>query len=211
MGTGIRDYLRAFNTDWLTLMSSIPSVPLSVAALFVHPTTLRLLFGTMAVFCFVFASYRVWRIEREKNLEPGPDVVLDYSHGDNGLTVRNLDGGIAYRVRVEEVHAGTLTARFPEEAHYIKEKDSWTFFPTLSRNNAGFSPMLQSDFKQVITEVENQAQSLQQAIDPEPIQIVVSYADNRERRFTSEWEIKARPVFNEAIVRFKGRKRMLAN
>jgi hypothetical protein len=59
------DFLRAFGDDWLASMSGPASVPFAIAAVFVsgwaRPSLLFL-----AATCIVFASFRVWKKQREE-------------------------------------------------------------------------------------------------------------------------------------------------
>jgi hypothetical protein len=57
-------YLRAFFSDWLTIMSGPLSVPLTALALFTPQRAYKILFGTFAVLCWIYGSFRVWREER---------------------------------------------------------------------------------------------------------------------------------------------------
>jgi len=57
-------YLKAFFSDWLTIMSGPFSVLLTVVALWSTQRIYKILFGIFAVICAIFGSYRVWRKER---------------------------------------------------------------------------------------------------------------------------------------------------
>src|SRR5690349_5925072 len=63
--TRFRIYLKAFFGDTLTGMSGPLSVPFALAALFVSSHGQKVLYGCLAALCALFASYRVWRNERE--------------------------------------------------------------------------------------------------------------------------------------------------
>lgn len=60
----LKQFLKALSSDWLILMSSAPTVPLAVLALYVSSPLYRLLYGVLAVICAGFACFRVWREER---------------------------------------------------------------------------------------------------------------------------------------------------
>jgi hypothetical protein len=63
-----QEYLRAFTARWFVLMSGPVSVPFTAAALYVENTTAKALLTIMAITCFAFSSYWIWRIEREARL-----------------------------------------------------------------------------------------------------------------------------------------------
>ena len=63
--TRFRTYLRAFFKDMLTGMSGPLSVPFAALAIWVSSRTQKVLWGCLAAVCAMFASYRVWRYERE--------------------------------------------------------------------------------------------------------------------------------------------------
>jgi hypothetical protein len=60
----VKQFLKAWVSDWLTLMSGAPTVPLALLALYVSSKPYRLLYGTLALFCAAFTSYRIWFKER---------------------------------------------------------------------------------------------------------------------------------------------------
>src|SRR6266446_10708466 len=62
----VLSFLHAFTVRGLTFMSGVVSVPLALAALFVPIPVLRILFGGLALAAGCFASYGVWRTEREE-------------------------------------------------------------------------------------------------------------------------------------------------
>lgn len=60
-------YLGALWSDWLTRMCGALSVPFAAIAVMLRGPS-RILWGVLAVAAFVFASYRVWREERNIRL-----------------------------------------------------------------------------------------------------------------------------------------------
>lgn len=61
----VRNFFKAWFSDWLALMSGAPTVPLAVLALYVSSTPFRILYGSLAVACAVLTSYRIWLKERK--------------------------------------------------------------------------------------------------------------------------------------------------
>jgi hypothetical protein len=59
------NFLRAFTTDVLTLMSGPLAVPFAIAATFVSGWS-RALLLILAAACIVFASFRVWKKQQEE-------------------------------------------------------------------------------------------------------------------------------------------------
>lgn len=66
-------YLRALWSDWLTRMCGALSVPFAAVAVMLRGPS-RILWGVLAVAAFVFASYRVWREERNIRLKETGDL-----------------------------------------------------------------------------------------------------------------------------------------
>jgi hypothetical protein len=63
---GFKSFLRAFCRDWFTGMSGALSVPLMIWATFVDEWWAQIGLALTAVACGVWASYSVWRVQREK-------------------------------------------------------------------------------------------------------------------------------------------------
>jgi hypothetical protein len=57
-------FLRAFWGDWATTMSGGASVPFTLIAVFVPNARVKILLALLAICCFGWSSYRVWRTER---------------------------------------------------------------------------------------------------------------------------------------------------
>lgn len=74
--SGIGDYFRAFSARWFILMSGPLSVPAALAAAWFENTTARILLALTAAACFVFSSYWVWKIEREKRLAAEAQIAV---------------------------------------------------------------------------------------------------------------------------------------
>jgi len=62
--TRLTTYIRAFFSDWGTLMVGPASVPFTALALWSTQRTNQLLWGSFAIVCGFYGSYRVWRKER---------------------------------------------------------------------------------------------------------------------------------------------------
>lgn len=67
--TSFRAFIRALGGQWFTAMSGPLSVPFAFLALLVGSTGLKIVFGVLAITCAVFASYWVWRTERQRGNE----------------------------------------------------------------------------------------------------------------------------------------------
>src|ERR1700739_2834058 len=59
------NFLRAFTTDWLTLMSGPLAVPFAIVATFASGWSRDLLL-LLAAACIIFASFRVWERQQEE-------------------------------------------------------------------------------------------------------------------------------------------------
>jgi hypothetical protein len=68
----IKGFLKAFGANWVTKMSGPPTVPFTLAALFVPQAWLRTLFAVLAIVCAFVSSYAVWAAER-KNAKESAD------------------------------------------------------------------------------------------------------------------------------------------
>jgi hypothetical protein len=81
-------------------MSGPVSVPAAIAAAPVPNTVAALLLAGTAIFCFIFSSYWVWRIEREKREE-----------AENQLATANDFALTKYNVRVADNPAAVALFR----------------------------------------------------------------------------------------------------
>ncbi len=80
----IREYLRAFWSDWVGLMSGATSVVLAVTdAIAATPFWV---FWLASAFCFIGASFRIWLNERKK-VEA---LQQQLGHSDMAVTIRKL-------------------------------------------------------------------------------------------------------------------------
>src|ERR1700730_769797 len=69
MDSSIISYIRAFGVRWFVTMSGPLSVPLAVIAYFVQNDAAKIILFTTALLCAVFASYWVWKVEREARID----------------------------------------------------------------------------------------------------------------------------------------------
>src|ERR1700731_3348466 len=69
MDSGIVSYIRAFGVRWFVTMSGPLSVPLAVIAYFVQNDAAKIILFTTALLCGIFASYWVWKVEREARID----------------------------------------------------------------------------------------------------------------------------------------------
>ena len=74
MDSSIVSYIRAFGVRWFVTMSGPLSVPLAVIAYFVQNDAAKIILFTTALLCAVFASYWVWKVEREARIEADSKV-----------------------------------------------------------------------------------------------------------------------------------------
>jgi hypothetical protein len=58
---GLMTYLRAFFSDWLTIMCGPASVPFTALAIWSTQRTTKVIWFGFAIACGIFGSYRVWR------------------------------------------------------------------------------------------------------------------------------------------------------
>jgi hypothetical protein len=63
------NFLRAFTVRWFVTMSGPLSVPLVVLAFWVESKTAKIGLGVTAIIWAIFASYWVWRVERQRAVE----------------------------------------------------------------------------------------------------------------------------------------------
>jgi hypothetical protein len=80
------NFVRAFGSRWFTAMSGPLSVPLAVAAVFVPNDIAKLLLALTAIACAIFASYWVWRRERQQAIvseqQLAPKIVLHFEEAE---------------------------------------------------------------------------------------------------------------------------------
>lgn len=65
----LKEFLWAFNGQWLTRMSGPFTVPFTLLALFVPSSRLKLLFAVMAIACAAVSSFGVWAVEHRARLK----------------------------------------------------------------------------------------------------------------------------------------------
>ena len=92
---GLRSYASAMLAHWSTAMSGPLSVPLAIAAFYVQDQTAKVLLGLTAFACLWAASYRVWKVERDKVIALSPSLTIRVHDGpayESGT--RDADGGM---------------------------------------------------------------------------------------------------------------------
>jgi len=60
----IKEFLKAWWSDWLTRMSGPLTVPFAILALYVSSQSFRVLYAVLAIVCAIYTSYRIWLTER---------------------------------------------------------------------------------------------------------------------------------------------------
>jgi len=65
MDSSVISYLRAFGIRWFVAMSGPLSVPLAVLAYYIQNDTAKIVLFATAIFCAIFSSYWIWKVERE--------------------------------------------------------------------------------------------------------------------------------------------------
>jgi len=107
-------YLRAFGVRWFVAMSGPLSVPLAISGFFIQNEVAKLgLFATSLV-CAIFASYWIWKVEREARIKAeteinkrsdsksirlslteffkqGRDLMYRCNYGDNNTTAEEVN------------------------------------------------------------------------------------------------------------------------
>jgi hypothetical protein len=64
-----KNFIRAFGVRWFVAMSGPLSAPLAALAFWVESKTPKIGFGITAIVCAIFASYWIWRVERQRVLD----------------------------------------------------------------------------------------------------------------------------------------------
>lgn len=105
----IREFVRAFGTNWFAVMSGGPSVPFAIWALFVQNETARVGLWLTAAGCIVLSAFFVWRAERKE--------VVD-------LRMR-VDIVAATREQTAAIREQTAETRAAREARHVPTL-SWT-------------------------------------------------------------------------------------
>jgi hypothetical protein len=104
----IRDYLRAYVKDWISLMSGAASVAFTFWAIFTDPNNVNLRKGLWIVtaLCFIIGSYRVWskehseahRLEGETEKEIN-QIVREFTEIKTSILMSRLDEVIAAELK----------------------------------------------------------------------------------------------------------------
>jgi hypothetical protein len=93
------NFCLAFFVEWGAAMSGILSVPLSISTFFVPSDRGKLALGLTALACFIFASYRVWRVQRlkvtllEAELEASPLRIREIAAQESRLWLSVVSSG----------------------------------------------------------------------------------------------------------------------
>jgi len=116
-------FLTALVSDWISLMSGIASVALTIIG-FARKwgQVPRWAFWSAGLVCFLFAAARIWTNEHRKvqayvNNADAPYVYLQYSptqSGPSGFLLVNVGQQSALHVQINEIKVGGQSARFGE-------------------------------------------------------------------------------------------------
>lgn len=123
-----REYFKAFRAHWLSAMTGGFSVPFGAFSAFSATTYGQLLWGALAVGAFVFASYRVWAVERRKvlalteQLAPKMRLFLHYDakEGVSGVEFAEGPHGQSYPYVQVSVDAITDLVIENPQAHLVR-------------------------------------------------------------------------------------------
>jgi hypothetical protein len=88
-------FLSALVADWISLMSGVASVVLTVLGFFRKPQTHRKMFWSAALLSFFIASVRIWTAEHRRNQEQITYIELDTSQTTNPVAPLLLAGNKA--------------------------------------------------------------------------------------------------------------------
>ena len=83
------EFLKAFGAHWGELMSSAPSVPLMLLALFIPNRYVAIGTGFLGIGCGVYGAYRVWAMERSRIIELEKISRPDLQRMLNGMFLGN--------------------------------------------------------------------------------------------------------------------------
>jgi hypothetical protein len=110
MFADISHFVLSFAARWFILMSGGPSVPLAIAAFLVENKTAQTWLCITAVFCFILASFFVWREEYRKvaTLRRKLLPVISISISGSGVA-EDVDHAAFYTKRVQVMVQGTTT------------------------------------------------------------------------------------------------------
>src|SRR5476649_1833644 len=98
MEVTLRAFLRAITANTLSLMSGAASVPFTALAVFAPTDWQKAIFGLLAICGVLFATYMVWRAERER---------ANTLHNETGELRRSLAAAIPeLEMQVENVLYG---------------------------------------------------------------------------------------------------------
>ena len=129
----VRDFIRAFGVRWFVAMSGGLGVPLTAAGVFFEPIVVKVVFFVTAVFCFVFSSFWIWKVEHEARLK-AEDIVADFS-GEKQSNVNSKMDAIPlearrelYRIITGEIgiHQLNVYMRYQlEKVGFVKPADAY--------------------------------------------------------------------------------------
>jgi hypothetical protein len=125
----LREFILAFVTNWVALMSGIFSVVLMFVGFFKGWKQVpRWALYLGSILCFFFSSFQVWAAEYKKVVElelnaDGPNLIIQYSPssgGNSSLSLTNEGKDAALGVKIEDIRVGDRTARFENEIPAIQ-------------------------------------------------------------------------------------------
>jgi hypothetical protein len=130
-----RDFIRAFGIRWFVAMSGGLGVPLTAAGVFFEPIVVKAVFFVTAIFCAVFSSFWVWKVEHEARIKAEKQIAADFSDARqssvdskmNNLPLeakRELHRVITAEIEVRQLSVGMRSAL--EEVGFVNPAFAYT-------------------------------------------------------------------------------------
>ena len=116
MDSGIVSYIRAFGVRWFVAMSGPLSVPLAVVGYIVQNEVAKFALFATALLCAIFASYWVWKVEREARIKAENEINIRR----NRKNIRVALGGFLTEGQALMSRCDDVTTPPPNE-----DADSW--------------------------------------------------------------------------------------
>lgn len=108
----LREFLKRYITDWLTLLCGPLALPLTAYGVYSATTTHnRLLFISLLILCLIVSSYRVWKKEYLRTVQAEFPAV-QYPGGATEFVLRQGNRIVAEYVAVQNL---TITNRSPDK------------------------------------------------------------------------------------------------
>jgi hypothetical protein len=170
-----------------------------------HSVTATVWVGLLGTLLFMIGAFLAWNEQFNKAILAGtPEILIEYEKPPRqiaapGLFIKSLGGGNAYRLKIRDITNGSALAVFNEVSH-LEQKQTCEATATFTNFRVP-TPFFRDNFAAFLRTAENSAramESIEHALSPQIIKVIVDYFSVSDMRFTAEFEIRATYAWEEA-------------